>query len=203
MTYGLIEDIMVRLMGKPIASILQQYVFDPLGMKNTSIGLPALLEASDRFYPYMDAEDGKLIPAPHYSHSYYIFPASAGVNACVDDLVPFLQLYLGKYPELMTQQELFPLLSPTIDATKSLEFLGMPREPLKEAWYGLGWLLLKIGQEKVVYHTGYLNGVRNFVGFMPDHGIGVAILTNSERMVASHIGLEFFYRYLENIQIFN
>jgi beta-lactamase class C len=194
--YGLIGDIMESVTGKSIDVVLKQYLFNPLTMEHACVGLPALLDACDRFYPHMEDSDGKLVAAPHYSHSYYIFPTSAGINACVKDLVPFIQLYLGRYPDIISKEALAPLLLPTINANKSLEFLGMPREPIKEAWYGLGWLLLNIGKERVVYHTGYLNGVRNFIGFLPERGMGIALLANTERMVASRLGLEFIYQYL-------
>lgn len=194
--YGLIEDVICAVTNKPLDTVLRESLFDPLGMQHACIGLPALLDASDRFYPYLEGVDGKLAAAPHYSHSYYIFPASAGVNASIMDLIPFIQLYLGRFPEIMPQEALLPLITPSIDATKSLAFLGMPREPIKEAWYGLGWLLLNVGEARVVYHTGYLNGVRNFIAFLPDHGIGITLLANTERMVASKLGLEFIYQYL-------
>jgi beta-lactamase class C len=194
--YGLIEDIMSVMTHKTLDNILQEYLFRPLQMEQACVGLPALLEASNRFFPYMEDDKGELMAAPHYSHSYYIFPASAGVNASINDLISFIQLYLGKYPDIIQKEALSPLITPTINANKSLEFLGMPREPIQEAWYGLGWLIMNLGGEKVVFHTGYLNGVRNFVGFMPNKGIGIVLLANSERKVASKLGLEFFYQVL-------
>jgi beta-lactamase class C len=194
--YGLIGDIMVAVAGKSIEAVLKEYLFDPLSMDKATVGFAALLDASDRAYPYMEDPDGKLIAAPHYSHSYYIFPTSAGINACVNDLIPFIQLYFGKYPQIISKEALAPLHHPTINASESLEFLGDPRGLAKEAWYGLGWLLTNLGQEKLVYHTGYLNGVRNFVAFLPTHDIGIVLLANSERKVASSLGLEFFYHYL-------
>lgn len=200
--YGLIGDIMTNVTQKPLETVLKEHLFKPLGMDGACIGLPALLEACDRFYPHMEDPvgnaQGQLIAAPHYSHAYYIFPTSAGVNACVKDLISFIQLYLGRFPEIISNEALTPLLNPTTKAYKSLEYLGMPSQgTIKEAWYGLGWLLLNIGQDRVVYHTGYLNGVRNFIGFLPDHGIGIVLLANTERMVASRLGLEFFHFCLE------
>lgn len=52
--YGLIGDIMASITGKPLETALKEYLFKPLGMDHACIGLPALLEACDRFYPYMD-----------------------------------------------------------------------------------------------------------------------------------------------------
>lgn len=194
--YGLTGDIMASITGQPIETVLKEYLFKPLGMNHACVGLPALLDMSDRFYPHMEGPDGKLIAAPHYSHSYYIFPTSAGINACVQDLIPFIQLYLGKYPEIISKEALAPLITPTTYAMESLQYLGDPRGLAREAWYGLGWLLINLGRERLVYHTGYLNGVRNFVAFLPDHDIGIVLLANSERKVASTLGLEFFYQYL-------
>jgi beta-lactamase class C len=196
--YGLLGDLMERLTGKPIQSVLEEYLFKPLGMNTACVGLPALLDADDRAFPHMVDAEGTLIPANYYSHAYYIFPTAAGINASVQDLIPFVQLYLGKSPNLLSKELLHRLTTPTIDASSSLKYLTALHGEIKQAWYGLGWFIIKLAQEKVVYHTGWLNGFRNFLGFLPDHNIAIIVLTNTNNpTVAPKLGLEFLKLYLE------
>jgi beta-lactamase class C len=195
--YGFIGDIIRTLSKGSLQYSFENYLFRPLKMHRACLGFPALLEAANRAYPHMENAMGSLAPADHYSHSYYIFPASAGVNASLDDLIRFIQLYLGKYPHLISPDELKPLYTSTIQSQEVFDCHEDPRGLVNEVWYGLGWLILNIGKERVVFHTGWLNGFRNFIGFLPDHDIGIVILTNTDKKSVQRLGLEFFYQYLE------
>lgn len=191
--YGLIGDIITSLTDQPLESVFKNYLFKPLGMDEACLGLPALLEAQDRAYPHVEDACGKVVPALHYSHAYYTFPTSGGVNASLKDLIPFIQLYLGKHANVISSDELKPLYAPTIQVPEFLDFLEDSRGKVKDVSYGLGWTTLNFGEERVVYHTGWLNGFRNFLSFLPDRDIGLVILGNTNQKVASNLGLEFLY----------
>jgi len=194
--YGLIEDIISVITKQSFESVLQDKIFKPLGMKHASVGFPALLEASDRAYPHVENEQGGLDPAAHYSHAYYIFSAAGGINLSVSDLIPFAQLYMTQTPHLLSKKTLDVLQSPTIEAMSSLPCVEDPRGMVKKVWYGLGWMLMNYGTEHVVYHTGWLNGFRSFMGILPAHDMAIVILSNTNRKVSSRLALDFFHHYL-------
>jgi len=51
--------------------------------------------------------------------------------------------------------------------------------------YGLGWYVADYRAQRLVYHTGSLNGFRANVAFLPGENIGVAILLNVGRSIAA------------------
>jgi CubicO group peptidase (beta-lactamase class C family) len=48
---------------------------------------------------------------------------------------------------------------------------------------GLGWALGTLDGTRLVWHNGGSGGFRSFIGYLPERGIGVAVLANSEASV--------------------
>ncbi|MDR2347423.1 MAG: beta-lactamase family protein [Bifidobacteriaceae bacterium] len=73
-------------------------------------------------------------------------------------------------------------------ATRELHSAQMPirpgeavpyQEPLVEDnAYGLGWFVERHRGAPLVHHGGTLRGVKSLVGFMPEHGLALAVLVN-------------------------
>ena len=59
------------------------------------------------------------------------------------------------------------------------------RERLNGAGYGLGWRVYDYAGHRVVFHGGAVQGYRGAVALMPEKGLGVAILWNSESSLPS------------------
>jgi CubicO group peptidase (beta-lactamase class C family) len=60
-------------------------------------------------------------------------------------------------------------------------YTKITREPAPftgEAEYGLGWVIGKYKNEKVVYHHGGFPGYRSHISYLPEKKIGVAVLVN-------------------------
>jgi hypothetical protein len=58
--------------------------------------------------------------------------------------------------------------------------------------YGLGWFLMDYRGNLLINHTGGLDGMYSYLGFLPDENIGVVILTNLDshnlmRALAYHV----------------
>lgn len=47
----------------------------------------------------------------------------------------------------------------------------------------LNWHIRKIGNRKIIWHNGGTGGFRSFLGFDPDEGVGVVVLSNSAQEV--------------------
>lgn len=193
--YGMSGDAVISATGKPFEQAMREYLFQPLGMKRASVGLYALLASKDRAYPHIATGKGRYVPASGYSKSYYAFPAAGGVNASVEDLVPFLQLYLGKPSKVVSQRSLQQLTYPYIKNPQARIILEAKRGSIQNTYYGLGWHSMLYANKKVIYHQGHLKGFRNFIGFMPDN-VGIVILTNADRRHAGKLAMSFFDLYV-------
>jgi beta-lactamase class C len=193
--YGVVEDVISSAAGKPLPQALREEMFTPLGMKSICLGYNSMVEATDRAYPHVPNGRGKYMPAADYSKAYYAFGAAGGINASIQDLVPFMQLYLGKPSPVVSKQTLHQLTSPFVKNPKAVMISEAKKGRVKDTYYGLGWHSMNYAHQKVIYHQGHLKGFRNFMGFLPDD-VGIIILTNADKKHASKIALKFFDLYL-------
>jgi beta-lactamase class C len=192
--YGVVEDVMCRASGKKIGQILKEELFIPLGMTHASVGLQNLMNASNRAYPHVPNRRGKYVPADNYSKAYYNVTAAGGVNASVQDLVPFMQLYLGKPSKIISKNRLEKLTTPFVANKAAVIKNDAKRGAITDTYYCLGWQSMKFGNKKIIYHTGHLKGFRNFMGYVEDD-VGIIVLTNAERKHSSKLAMSFFEMY--------
>ena len=193
--YGVVEDVVNSACGKRLDTVIKQELFTPLGMQHASLGYEQMEKAPDKAYPHVPNGRGKYMPAPKYSTSYYAFPAAGGINASVQDLVPFLQLYLGKPSHIVSKITLEQLTHPFVKNPKAVIVWQAKKGRVTNPSYGLGWHQMNYANKKIVYHQGHLKGFRNFMGYVEDD-VGIIILTNAEKKHASTIALNFFDLYL-------
>lgn len=194
--YGVVEDVVSGASGKSLDTLIKEELFIPLGMKHACLGLDALMASKDKAHPHVPNRRGKYVPAETYSKAYYAFRAAGGINACIVDMVPFLQLYLGKNPDLVSKDTLAQLTTPFIPNKTAVIATETPKGVITDTFYGLGWQSMKFSNKKIIYHQGHLKGFRNFIGFIQDD-VGIVILTNAERRHASKIAIKFFELYLQ------
>lgn len=195
--YGVIEDIIVKVSGVTLAQALKSELFNPLGMHTASIGYESLLNAKDKAYPHVKNRRGKYVPISHYSKEYYKFSAAGGINASILDLVPFVQLYLGKPSPIISKDSLEKLTEPYVKNSKAIIVSEAQKGMIQNTYYGLGWHSMNYAHRKIIYHQGHLKGFRNFMGFLEDD-VGIIILTNADKRHASKIALKFFNLYLNS-----
>jgi len=194
--YGVIEDVVTAASGKPLESVIQEELFTPLGMQSACLGLEALLQSTDKAYPHVPNRKGKYVPADNYSKAYYAFKAAGGINASILDLIPFLQLYLGKPNSIVSRDTLAQLTSPYVPNKNAVLATETKKGVITDTFYGMGWQSMIFSNKKIIYHQGHLKGFRNFIGFLQDD-VGIIILTNAERRHASKVALKFFDLYLK------
>jgi beta-lactamase class C len=194
--YGMVEDVITSASGKKLDATLRDELFKPLGMKHACVGLTSLLSASDKAYPHIPGR-GKYVPAEKYSTAYYGFPSAGGLNASVEDLIPFLQMYLGKPSPILSKEVLKGLTEPYVKNTNPVINYLAKKGVIANNYYAMGWNTMTFANKRVVYHQGHVKGFRNFMGFI-DGDIGIIILTNAERKHSTKFAVNFFETYLKN-----
>lgn len=69
-----------------------------------------------------------------------------------------------------------------------------------ESYYGIGWRILKAKQypgKDLIFHSGYIGGIRSFIGFIPSEEMGIIILTNQDTKLPVQNGIDFWGAFLK------
>lgn len=169
-TYGytLLSAIMQQAAGKPFLDLMQELVFDPLGMDATSAELPGGVDNLVEFY---NSDNGEFSITRDVDLS--IKWAGGGLVSTPSDLVTLGAALLNDQliqPE--TRQEFFSV-QPMFDGSDNPQA------------YALGWrhheTINILGEDKpvdVVHHGGTSVGGVAFLLLVPDHNISIAFLAN-------------------------
>ncbi len=162
--YGILDHILHRKSGQPYREFMQQQVFTPLGMKNSSVHLPD--SGTDHQVAIRYDPSGDPIP-------YYLFDhdGASAVYSSAHDLARFALFHM-KTP-LEDQQALFDdtLVDAMQDPTAAID---------SDSGYGVGWRIDENQHGyRVVSHTGGMPGVRTKLAMIPSEKIAVVALTNT------------------------
>ncbi|AMJ64552.1 serine hydrolase [Hymenobacter sp. PAMC 26628] len=163
--------------GKRWEDWVQQRLLTPLGMARTYPLTAGYGQRTNIARPYSDAF-GPLIPLP-LDHIDNLAPA-AGLVSCANDLAHWLnfQLDSGRY----AGRQVLPWA--TLRRTRAVNTLvsdvKSPILPSHFSMYGLGVFIGDYAGRQVFWHTGGANGFVTNVCFVPEEGLGIAVLTNQD-----------------------
>ncbi|MCC9603711.1 beta-lactamase family protein [Stieleria sp. JC731] len=155
---GLLGHVLERATGKPLESLVSVYVCETLDLEHTCINPAERMRIATGY--------SSLSPRVAEGHSYRErLAGSGGIISTATDLAKFLA----------AQMELGAL---------SIESLEQMHSPVKlsdgsYATTGLGWSIRSrdsIGA--VIKKNGGRNNCKAWIGFSPEHRVGVAVLTN-------------------------
>ncbi|MDG1752857.1 MAG: serine hydrolase [Thalassotalea sp.] len=122
---------------------------------------------------------------------FYKVAPSAGVNSSIADLAQWLIANLGYKPDVLSPELISEVTTPRIKTKKDLRRKYW-REHLTDAHYGYGWRIYQLEEQKIIYHSGWVEGFRADIGYSPKLGIGFAILINAEANVINKISSKFW-----------
>lgn len=148
----LLTLILEKVYAKPYEKLLQERIFEPLGLKNTYIFGPISVQKGEtKSYIYNGAWQEDLEAHPS-------IPLGAGnLNSTVSDLNVFASgLYGGK---LVSKESL----------AKMMEI---------QDGFGRGMFAIPFYERKSYGHTGGIDGFRAFLGHFPEEKVTLAVLSN-------------------------
>lgn len=170
--YVLLQLVLERCYGAPIATLFERHILGPLGMTATSVpergedGRAVMTEAWMQHVVQGYSDQGTAIGPIGDQQSYFDFPGagqmfsstrdlSAFVSACVDgrSIDPHLREALR-----MTQHEVF-----RVD-----EKFGQ----------GMAWETVRLPGVTVVDKPGGLNNASGYIGLVPARRVGIVLLAN-------------------------
>jgi CubicO group peptidase (beta-lactamase class C family) len=173
-----IYGVLLKLsLGKNWQDVLQEKVFRPLGLKQTtayvSRARAAKLSVVDSYL--FSPDTGTVIRSPIDKHDKNM-QSAGGLFTSLSDLSRWLRVNMnngrldGK--QVIPAEVMQSLHTGYTDTVRdNPPFTGSGK-------YGLGWQIGKYRNENVIYHHGGFPGWSSHISFMPDKKIGVAVMIN-------------------------
>lgn len=157
--------------GAAYDAAMQSLVFDPLGMKATTFDYAKALRGNHAT-PHGTNVDGETAIAS-MDLNYTILPARpAGAGwSTVNDVLRYVQMELDRG---MFKDGRYIAEAPLLERRKPQVALG------NDVTYGMGLMVDKTWGVPVVYHGGDMVGFHSNMMWLPEHGVGAVILTNSD-----------------------
>lgn len=152
-------------------SLMQERIFDPIGMNRTTFSFEEIEAADDYAFPYMLNAVGEYYPAPLSEEEWLIKIAPAGaVWSTANDMAKYLITEINK--------------GVTADGTRviseeNLTYTWQPQVAISaDSSYGLGWIIENYKGLTIYSHGGNTLGYSSEMAFLPDEGIGIVVLSN-------------------------
>ncbi|NRA31384.1 MAG: beta-lactamase family protein [Parvularculaceae bacterium] len=155
--YALAGRVIEKVTGTPFSEVVQREVFMPLEMSGSRFGQDDL-----RVDVAQSTVDGKLVPQSVSN----VLPADGWVGTA-DDVARYLRAHLAMAPD-------DPLIKAGLHGAAFTHTSDLPQQ-------GLGWEVRRWGQDRVLSHTGGVDGFSSIMVILPERNFGIAILLNSRR----------------------
>ena len=153
-------------------TVLRQELLEPLGMKDSSYTADAIAAAPNHAEGYRWTPQGT-VAVPFTQLFPYDFGGAGDINSNIEDTVRWVR---------------FQLSNGTFEGRRfvSPENLAQTRTPKvalnDKVSYALGWVVQQTPKGNIIWHNGGTTSFGAFVGFAPETGVGVIILTNESNV---------------------
>lgn len=197
--FSIIGEVHKVATGKSYERLLQEKIFDPLGMNDASTNRAAIHGRINTARPHKATKSGW--HETKISEKYYTAVPAGGVNASINDMSTYLRLLLGQFPEVLNNQDLERIFTPVINTPIKRRYFGKwPK--VRSASYGLGWRILDYAGKKVSYHSGFVNSYKGEMAVSHEEQIGFCLLMNGagrEAKLTVPIFLDTYEKYKQAI----
>ena len=187
--FSLIEPVMKVTTDKDYADLMNRKIFEPLDMRDSSVGFEALVNNPNHARPHVKSR-GRWKTVKVKPNYYHVAPA-AGVNASAVDMGKWLQAQMGAYPHVIGPEVVNTLITARVKTIRDTRRRYW-RDIISEAHYGLGWRIYRLGEHRIAYHSGWVSGYRADVAWSEEHDIGIAVLMNVEDNTISQVTTQFW-----------
>lgn len=168
--YAAAGEIVSKVQKMPWEKFVEDRIFAPLGMTNTTMSVPAMQKAKDFSLGYDYNFDTKATINRPTRELAAISPAGA-INSSANDMAKWLKFLLNKGAvgdkRIVSEKGFTEWTSPQQKITPDGKFS-----------YAMGWFVQSYKDKKVIQHGGNIDGFNSMVAFMPDDNLGFVLLTN-------------------------
>lgn len=178
--YLVAGQVIEAVTGQSWDAFVSSRIFAPLEMPRSSTTIRGLDQMDNVASPH-SYRLGKVFPVA-YRNVDNIAPA-AGINSSVIEMGHWLQLQLsmGIFKDRA-------IVNPSIlEETRTSHTLLQLSESFKKLFptthfrtYGLGWGMMDYEGKLLIQHTGGMDGMYSYTGFMPEMNVGIVVLSNRD-----------------------
>jgi beta-lactamase class C len=186
--FSLIEDVIYKATGVTYERQLKERFFAPLKMADASLGWESYMASNNRAAPHV--QTGRGWRPVKVKREYYLAAPAAGVNASITDMAQWLKAQMGYFPQVLSQQVIADITTERVPTVRHMQH-RIWRDHLTHAGYGLGWRLYTIGDERIIFHGGWVAGFRAAVAYSEKSKVGIVILLNAESQVIADLTANF------------
>lgn len=154
--------------GRPYADLMQDMVFEPLGMERTTFD-PLVALTYPTALAHEMGEDGTPRVEHCFSENTACRPSGYALSN-VDNLCRFAQMLMGGGPQILSAQSLMEMQSPQVVVSAE-----------HEVSYGLTLFVETYKGVRRVGHSGDIRSYGALLFVAPDQGTGVVLLFNRSR----------------------
>jgi CubicO group peptidase (beta-lactamase class C family) len=185
--YVLSGELVEAVSGQPFTSFVRERIFSPLGMDRTTGPVEEIAQRSNVAISHAMV-DGEMTPIGLTDQ--YQTGAAGSFYSSAADYSAWLRMWLneGRFEDRQ-------ILSPESVGMAFTPHMVLPGTGIypaaREAGahmlaYGLAWFLQTYRGERVVMHTGSIDGMSAIVGLMPDHELGMVAFINADHIELRH-----------------
>ncbi|HHF0525647.1 TPA: serine hydrolase domain-containing protein [Legionella anisa] len=182
--YHYLQKVIEAKTGKSLETLAQEYVFTPLGMKNSHFER-ARFESGTKF---ASRHNELMQPQPHRDE----VTAAGSLQTTAYDYAQFVMALLKE--QTMRKTAMKELVSTEKDELARKK--EIPQEIVQSVCWGLGWGLEKTEEGTLAFHWGDTPGTKAFVAINPETGSAICYFANSQNglslvkeIVTPHVGL--------------
>ncbi|CAM2771475.1 serine hydrolase domain-containing protein [Legionella worsleiensis] len=182
--YHYLQKVIEAKTGKSLETLAQEYVFTPLGMKNSHF-------ERARFEPgtqFASRHNELMQPQPYRDES----TAAGSLQTTAYDYAQFVMALLKE--QTLRKTAMKELVSTEKDELARKK--EIPQEIVQSVCWGLGWGLEKTEEGTLAFHWGDTPGTKAFVAINPETGSAICYFANSQNglslvkeIVTPHVGL--------------
>jgi CubicO group peptidase (beta-lactamase class C family) len=171
----LLQLVVETITKKPLVELMQERIFQPLGMTRTSMVWQERFESD---YANGYDEYGRSVGAHRWKNA----DAAGSMQTTVGDLARFMQAVMeGRLLRSKTREQ---MLSPQVQIISKHQFPTLRDETSDEnksirLSYGLAWGLFSTPYGKVFFKEGHDDGWRNYAVCFDQQKSGLVIMSNS------------------------
>ena len=172
--YIMLGAIVEKASGLDYADYVKEKILTPLHMYRSSLEEDDVEGDEDLAVPYITNSAGGKV-ATRYPYGQMI--SDGGLMSSASDMANYLKMLLGRGAfegnRLASEESVNAMCSPAI------KMLDEPLNGVDYRYYGFG-LRIKDGflGHRLIQHSGSVFGSSAYINFVPDAGVGVAILAN-------------------------
>jgi CubicO group peptidase (beta-lactamase class C family) len=184
LVYSVLGEIVARLDGRSWYESIQARVLQPLEMRRTTVGLDGGPAASGYYVPPFSD-----VPVPEPLLSLGAMDACGGLASTAEDLAKWTSFLADPTDEVLSKDTIDEMCQPQIMA-------DLDRWQLA---FGLGFMLLRVGERVFIGHTGGMPGhITGTFLHRPSGTAGIALMNTSAAPSPAAIATELALKVLDD-----